>query len=65
MLILHGEGGYLDELAIVVVGFVVLWVAVRLSSRKAAEGDEDLDDEDPPERVGISHTRSHDDSPSH
>ncbi len=40
MLILHGDAGALDELIIVVVGFAVLWVAVKLAGRKQAPGGE-------------------------
>lgn len=38
MLLLHGEAGSWDELAIVVVGFVVIWLAVKLAGRKPADG---------------------------
>jgi hypothetical protein len=44
LLFLHGENGALDELAIAVAAFVVLWVAVKLAGRKPAEvGEEDED----------------------
>jgi len=32
--LLHGEVGSWDELAVVVVGFVVIWAAVKLAGRK-------------------------------
>jgi hypothetical protein len=63
MLILHGEGGYLDELVIVVIGFAVLWVAVRLSGRRSADADEETE-EDTPEALAVGHPQSHDEPPS-
>jgi len=42
-LLLHGEAGGWDELLIALVGFGVLWVAVKLAGRKPA--DEDTDEE--------------------
>jgi hypothetical protein len=49
-LLAHGELGGWDELVIVVVGFVVLWVAVKLAGRKPAtreEADEAKEADDP------------------
>jgi hypothetical protein len=47
LLLAHGDLGSWDELVIVLVGFVVLWVAVKLAGRKPAapesEGDGDRD----------------------
>jgi hypothetical protein len=40
VLLAHGALGGWDELAVVVVGFVVLWVAVKLAGRKAAATDD-------------------------
>jgi hypothetical protein len=45
VLALHGEAGGWDELAIAVVAFGVLWLAVKLAGRKSAEGDDEDDDE--------------------
>jgi hypothetical protein len=39
-LLAHGGLGGWDELVIVAVGFVVLWVAVKLAGRKPATGEE-------------------------
>ncbi len=50
VIFLHGDGGYLDELVIVVVAFVVLWVAVRLAGR----GQNDESDEDGVPDAGAS-----------
>ncbi|MBV9358475.1 MAG: hypothetical protein JO023_23440 [Chloroflexi bacterium] len=40
VLLAHGALGGWDELAVVVVGFVVLWVAVKLAGRKPAGADD-------------------------
>ena len=39
--LLHGMAGGWDELAIAVVAFGVLWIAVKLAGRKSASDDED------------------------
>jgi hypothetical protein len=44
LLLLHGEAGSWDEIAIAVAAFVVLWVAVKLAGRKPSDADE-ADDE--------------------
>jgi len=44
VLLFHGAAGGWDELAIALVAFGVLWVAVKLAGRKSA-GDDDEDDE--------------------
>ena len=46
VLLFHGAYGGWDELAIAVVAFGVLWVAVKLAGRKSAGGDDDADDEE-------------------
>jgi hypothetical protein len=43
LLLLHGEAGSLDEIAIAVAAFVVLWVAVKLAGRKPS--DDEAEDE--------------------
>jgi hypothetical protein len=43
LLLLHGDAGSWDEIAIAVAAFVVLWVAVKLAGRKPSD-DEDEDD---------------------
>lgn len=35
MVILHGDAGSMDELVVVVLAFILLWLAVRLSGRTA------------------------------
>jgi hypothetical protein len=40
VLLAHGALGGWDELAVVVIGFVVLWVAVKLAGRKPAATNE-------------------------
>jgi hypothetical protein len=40
VLFAHGALGGWDELAVVMVGFVVLWVAVKLAGRKPAATDD-------------------------
>jgi divalent metal cation (Fe/Co/Zn/Cd) transporter len=40
VLLAHGALGGWDELAVVVIGFVVLWVAVKLAGRKPATTDD-------------------------
>jgi hypothetical protein len=44
LLLLHGDAGSWDEIAIAVAAFVVLWVAVKLAGRKPADGDEEEDE---------------------
>ena len=39
--LLHGAAGGLDEIAIGVVAFGVLWIAVKLAGRKPADDGED------------------------
>ena len=41
VLLMHGDYGGVDEIAIAVAAFVVLWVAVKLAGRKPSENDED------------------------
>lgn len=41
MVVLHGAAGFLDELVIVAIAIVVMWLAVRISGRKAADQDGD------------------------
>ena len=48
MVILHGAGGFADELIVVVLAFGLMWLAVRLSRRKPADETEVRDDEQPP-----------------
>jgi hypothetical protein len=43
LLLLHGEAGSWDEIAIAVAAFVVLWVAVKLAGRKPS--DDEVEDE--------------------
>jgi hypothetical protein len=45
VLLFHGAAGGWDELAIALVAFGVLWVAVKLAGRKSA-GDDDEDEAD-------------------
>ncbi|HEV7662715.1 MAG TPA: hypothetical protein VGQ62_04205 [Chloroflexota bacterium] len=45
VLLIHGEAGGWDELIIAAVGLAVLWIAVKLAGRKAADADDDADDE--------------------
>jgi hypothetical protein len=40
-LLLHGEAGGWDELAIALVAFGVMWIAVKLAGRKPAPDDEE------------------------
>ena len=44
LLLLHGDAGSWDEIAIAVAAFVVLWVAVKLAGRKPSDDDEAEDD---------------------
>jgi hypothetical protein len=44
LLLLHGDTGSWDEIAIAVAAFVVLWVAVKLAGRKSSDDDEAADD---------------------
>jgi hypothetical protein len=41
VVLLHGVAGGWDELAIAVVAFGVLWVAVKLAGRKPATDDDE------------------------
>ena len=45
LLLLHGDAGSWDEIAIAVAAFVVLWVAVKLGGRKPSddEAEDDLE----------------------
>lgn len=43
LVLLHGAAGGLDEIAIGVVAFGVLWIAVKLAGRKPADEDDDED----------------------
>jgi hypothetical protein len=49
MIFLHGAGGALDEIAVVVVAFAVLGLALHLSGRKSAQGDEEPAPDNPVE----------------
>jgi len=44
LLLLHGDAGSWDEIAIAVAAFVVLWVAVKLAGRKSGDDDDDEDE---------------------
>jgi flagellar biosynthesis/type III secretory pathway M-ring protein FliF/YscJ len=46
VVLLHGAVGGFDELAIAVVAFAVLWIAVKLAGRKSANDEDDEDDKD-------------------
>ena len=41
VVLLHGAAGGWDELAIAVAAFVVLWIAVKVASRKSADDDDE------------------------
>jgi hypothetical protein len=41
LVILHGVAGGWDELLIALVAFGVMWIAVKLASRKRVDDDED------------------------
>jgi len=43
LLLLHGDAGSWDEIAIAVAAFVVLWVAVKLAGRKGSDDEDELD----------------------
>ncbi len=43
LVVLHGSAGFVDELIIVGVALVVLFVAIRLSARSTAEEGEDAE----------------------
>jgi hypothetical protein len=43
MLVLHGAAGGWDELAVAIVAFGVLWIAVKLAGRRPAGDDDDED----------------------
>ena len=47
VVLLHGEAGAWDELAIAVAALAVLWIAVKLAGRKSANDDEDDADAEP------------------
>jgi cell division septation protein DedD len=44
ILAIHGVAGGWDELAIALVAFGVMWVAVKLAGRKAQDDDDDEDE---------------------
>ena len=44
LLLLHGDAGSWDEIAIAVAAFVVLWVAVKLAGRKPSDDEAEDDD---------------------
>jgi hypothetical protein len=46
VILFHGEAGGWDELIIAAIAFAVLWVAVKLAGRKAADEDESDGDAD-------------------
>jgi len=58
VVLLHGAAGGWDELAIAVVAFAVLWIAVKLAGRKqATDQDEEATAEDSAdERTDPAHT---------
>ena len=43
LLLLHGDAGSWDEIAIAVAAFVVLWVAVKLAGRKPSDDEAEND----------------------
>jgi hypothetical protein len=45
LMLFHGVAGGWDELAIALVAFGVLWVAVKLAGRKSAGDDDEAEDE--------------------
>jgi hypothetical protein len=45
LVLLHGDAGAWDELAIAVAALAVLWIAVKLAGRKSAGDDDDEDTE--------------------
>jgi hypothetical protein len=53
VVLLHGDVGGWDEVAIAVAAFAVLWLAIKLAGRKPASdeegGDEDADADSTPE----------------
>jgi hypothetical protein len=49
LLLLHGDAGAWDELAIAVAALAVLWIAVKLAGRKSAGDDEEEDGEPEPQ----------------
>jgi hypothetical protein len=59
LLALHGEAGGWDELAIAVVAFGVLWLAVKLAGRKSAEGDDDGEDDESAEELARNKSSAH------
>jgi hypothetical protein len=55
LLFVHGAAGGLDELAVGVVAFAVLWFAVKLAGRKpAGEDDAEHKEEATPAEVGAA-----------
>ena len=55
VVLLHGAVGGWDEVAVAVAAFVVLWVAIKLAGRKAADDDE----KDPEDVTSDSPTVDH------
>jgi hypothetical protein len=53
--LVHGDLGSWDELVIVLVGFVVLWVAVKLAGRKPARSESETNGND---EVGLDERES-------
>jgi hypothetical protein len=53
-LAIHGVAGGWDELAIAVVAFGVMWVAVKLAGRKAHDDDDDDEKDDDTLREGAA-----------
>ena len=56
--LLHGAFGGWDELVIALVAFGVLWVAVKIAGRKAADADADEAADDAELEPGLSTTRT-------
>jgi hypothetical protein len=61
ILAIHGVAGGWDELAIAVVAFGVMWVAVKLAGRQAHDDDEDdaKDDDTLRERAALAADSAH------
>jgi hypothetical protein len=57
MLVAHGVAGGWDELAVAVVGFVVVWLAVKLAGRKPANAEQESEpaEEPAPDTVELKH----------
>jgi hypothetical protein len=54
ILAIHGVAGGWDELAIAVVAFGVMWVAVKLAGRKAHDDDEDDEKDDDEQAAALA-----------